>query len=137
MLKEKYFFRLWKFHWYFTKTENSNSKKASQDPRISIRNLRGNSDLFPQFVLKNYNEVRNTSTFPNMLKRTNVRCVYKKYSRNKLQNYRLVIILSNFSKVYETCLFNEMLTHFNNTLSKYQCGFRKRFSSQQRLIVFV
>ena len=37
--------------------------------------------------------------------------------------------------MYEKCLFNEMATQLDDILSKYQCGFRKGFSSQQCLIV--
>ena len=59
--------------------------------------------------------------------------VYKKDSRNEVQNYHPVSILSNLSKVYEKCLFNEMATHFDDILSKYQCG----FSCQQYLIVLL
>ena len=37
--------------------------------------------------------------------------------------------------MYEKCLFNEMATQLDDILSKYQCGFRKGFSSQQCIIV--
>ena len=60
-----------------------------------------------------------------------------KYEVYEIQNYRPLSILSNFSKVYEKCQFNEMVTHFDDILSKYQCGFRKGFSTQQFLIVLV
>ena len=77
------------------------------------------------------------STLPNILKHATVRPVYKKDSKNKLQNYRPVNILNNLSKVCEKFLFNEMATHFDNILSIYHCGFRKGFNSQQFLIVLV
>ena len=60
-----------------------------------------------------------------------------KYEVYEIQNYRPLSILSNLSKVYEKCQFNEMVTHFDDILSKYQCGFRKGFSTQQFLIVLV
>ena len=117
--------------------KNSTPKKPSQDTDIPTRILKENSDLFAQFALKNYNEVITTSTVPDILKHANLRPVYKKYSRNEMQNYRHVSTFSNLSKVYEKCMFNEMETHFDNFLLKYQFKFRKRFSSQQRLVVFV
>ena len=85
--------------------------------------------------MKDYNEAITTLTFFNILKHTNTRSAYKKDSRNKVHNYYPMSILINLSKVYEKCLFNEMAIHFEDILSKYQCGFRKGFSSQQCLIV--
>lgn len=60
-----------------------------------------------------------------------------KYEVYEIQNYRPLSILSNLSKVYEKCQFNEMVTHFDDILPKYQCGFRKGFSTQHFLIVLV
>ena len=88
--------------------KNLNPKKASQDTDIPTRILKENSEL-----------------------------LFKRDSRNKVQNYRPVSILSNLSKVYEKCLFNEMTTHFDDILIKYRRGFRKGFSSQQCLTVLV
>ena len=125
----------------FTDTEqqlkNLNPKKASQGTDIPTRILKANSDLFTQFVFKNYNDIITTSTFPNILKHATVRPIYKKDSRNEVQNYRPVSILINLSKAYEKCLFNEIATDFDDLVSKYQCGFRKGFSSQQSLILLV
>lgn len=61
----------------------------------------------------------------------------KKDFRNEVQNYRPLQILSNLSEVYEKCLFNEIATHFDDILAKYQCGFKKGFSFQQFLIMLV
>ena len=61
----------------------------------------------------------------------------KKGSRIEALNYRPVSILSNLSKVYEKCLLNEMVTHFDDILSKHQWRFRKRFSSHQCVKVLV
>ena len=121
MFKEKIFsFSSASFTDIEQQLKNSNPKKASQDTDIPTRILKGNSDLFAQFVLKNYNEVITTSTFPNILKHANLRPVYKKDSRNEVQNYLPVSILSNLSKAYEKRLFNEKETHFDDILSKYQ-----------------
>ena len=52
--------------------------------------------------------------------------VFKKDSRNDVTNYRPVSVLSNLSKVYEKCMFNETTGYIDDILSKYKCGFRKR-----------
>ena len=38
------------------------------------------------------------------------------------------------SKVFERCLYNQLSVFFDKILSKYQCGFRKRFNDQHCLI---
>ena len=61
--------------------------------------------------------------------------VFKKKDRNNIENYRPVSILPNFSKIYERCLYDQMYKYFNHILSKWQCGFRKSFSTQHCLPV--
>ena len=52
-------------------------------------------------------------------------------------NYRPVNILSNVSKVYERCLYNQIHDFFENKFTRYQCGFRKCFSTQNALLSMV
>ena len=40
-----------------------------------------------------------------------------------------------FSKIYERCHYDQMYKYFNFILSKWQCGFRKGFSTQHCLLV--
>ena len=47
--------------------------------------------------------------------------VYKKKSKAFKDNYRPVSILSNISKVYERCIYDQIHTYFDKILSKYQC----------------
>ena len=61
--------------------------------------------------------------------------VFKKKDRNNVENYRPVSILPNLSKIYERCLYDQMYKYFNHIFSKWQCGFRKGFSTQHRLLV--
>ena len=61
--------------------------------------------------------------------------VFKKKDRNNVKNYRPVSILPNLSKIYKRCLYNQMYKYFNHILSKWQCGFRKGFSTQHCLLV--
>ena len=61
--------------------------------------------------------------------------VFKKKDRNNVENYRPVSILLNLSKVYERYLYDQIYKYFNHILSKWQCGFRKGFSTQRCLLV--
>ena len=75
--------------------------------------------------------------FPTTLKLANIAPVYKKGSKNSKENYKSVSILPNISKIYERCLFKPMSNYFENTFSKFQCGFRQGLSAQYCLISMI
>ena len=77
------------------------------------------------------------SSFPHDLKLADVAPVYKKKSKASKDNYRPVSILSNISKVYERCIYDQIQTYFDKILSKYQCGFRKGYNLQHCLIALI
>ena len=54
------------------------------------------------------NQCISKSIFPSDLKLADVTPVYKKNSKNPKNNYRAVSILSNISKIYERCIYDEM-----------------------------
>ena len=60
--------------------------------------------------------------------------VYKNKSKNSKDNYRPVSILSNISKIYERCLYDQIQVFFESILSKYQCGFRRGYNAQNCLM---
>ena len=72
--------------------------------------------------------------FPEILKHADITPLYKKGKKDIKGNYRPVSILPNLSKIFEKCMFEQMPQFFENILSKYQCGFRKGFSTQQRSV---
>ena len=47
------------------------------------------------------------------------------------------IILPILSKIFEKCMFEQMSQCFENIFAKYQCGFRKGFSTQQYLLAIL
>ena len=52
-------------------------------------------------------------------------------------NYRSVSILSNYSKVYEKLIYNQLCQYFENMLFPSQCRFRKGYRSQHGLLVLI
>ena len=46
-------------------------------------------------------------------------------------------ILSNISKIYDRCLYDQIQAFFDSILSKYQCGFRRGFNAQHCLITLI
>ena len=98
-----------------------------------------NSEYFSCYFHKNINYRLEKSLFPHDLKLADVAPVYKNKSINKAfeDNFRCVSILSNISKVYKKCIYDQIQTYFDKILSKYQCGFRKGYNSQHSLIALI
>ena len=71
------------------------------------------------------------------MKLADVTPVYKKKSKNSKDNYRPVSILSNISKIYERCIYDQIQLFFVSLLSKYQCGFRRGYNAQHCLITLI
>ena len=71
------------------------------------------------------------------MKRANITPVFKKGGRNKKENYSPVSILSIISKMFEKILSNQLYIYFENVFSKFQCGFRKGFSTQHCLLLMI
>ena len=68
------------------------------------------------------------------MKLADITPVYKKKSKNSKDHYRSVSILSNISKIYERCTYDQIQLFFDSLLFKYQCGFRIGYNSQHCLI---
>ena len=79
----------------------------------------------------------NKGVFPNELKQADIKPIYKKESKNRKENYRPVSILLNLSKFFERCMYYQLKDHFDKLPSKYQCGFRKGFSTQHCLLAMI
>ena len=92
-------------------------------------------DIFSEFILHSFDNLKFAATFPSELKNADVILVCKKKDRNNVENYRPANILPNLSKIYERCLYDQMYKYLNHILSKWKCGFRKGFSAQHCLLV--
>ena len=104
------------------------TRKTCQDTDVPSFIIKMNSDIFADFFHEDFNDAIATSVFPQNLQNLNITPVFKKGDRNSQTNNRPVSILPKVSKIYEGCLYKQMSKFFDKILSKYQCGFRKRFS---------
>ena len=112
--------------------------KASQQSDIPTRILIYNSEYFGSYFYENINYCLGESLlFPHDLKLADVTTAYKKKSRSSKDNYRPVSILSNISKIYERCIYDQIQNYFDQILSKYECGFRKGYNAQHCLITLI
>jgi hypothetical protein len=105
-----------------------------QDTDIPTKIIKENIDIFSDFFHESFNECIKSSKFPANLKNANIIPIFKKGTKNLKENYRPISILPNSSKLFERPLFNQMSHYFDKIFSKYQCGFRKGFKSQDSLL---
>ena len=61
--------------------------------------------------------------FPDILKNAEITLCFKKGEKGEKENYRPVSILSNFSKVFERLIYNELNEFLETKLSKFLNGF--------------
>ena len=117
------------------------SSKTIQKDNIPTKIIKENIDIMSNIFHEDINKCFSESFFPDDLKRAEVIPVFKKDikkdSKTLKENYRPVSILSNISKIYETCLYNELSNYFEDLFSDYQFGFRKGISAQQCLIILI
>ena len=112
-----------------------NHKKATLSNDIPTKIIQRFGDIFTDFLYNNFNSCLESGMFPNELKLAEVIPVYKKNDKKDKSNYRPISILSNISKIYERCIQTQLNEYFAKFLSKFQCGFRKGFSTQHCLLV--
>ena len=114
-----------------------NDKKA-QSTDIPTKLIKELCGFFSEFIFKRINycitEGRSITDFQVV----EVRPLYKNDGTADKANYRPISILSNDSKIYERCIYSQLYDYFDkNIFSKYQCGFRKGFSTQNALLVMI
>ena len=61
--------------------------------------------------------------------------IFKNKCRNHKNNYKLVSILPLLSKIFEKIIKKQLSMYLENIFSKFQCGFRKGFSTQHCLLL--
>ena len=113
---------------------NSNIRKVVQSNDITKKLVNEFSYLFSKYIATSINRCITRSTSVNAFKKAEVRPICKKDGRTEKSNYRLISFLSNVSKIYEICMYEEMYYYFDKIFSKNQCGFHKGFNTQHILL---
>ena len=72
--------------------------------------------------------------FSGKAKVASARLIFKKNEHEKIENYRPVIILNCFSKVYEKFLSEKFKPFINSFLSKHMAAYRENYSANHVLI---
>lgn len=79
----------------------------------------------------------NTGEFPTLWKHSNIVPIYKKGERNKVANYRPVSILSQFSKIFEQAVCQDLTNYSNKIVNERQYGFCKNKSTTGNLLHYI
>ena len=82
-----------------------------------------------------FNKVLSKGVFPDRLKYSIIKPLYKKGSRQELSNYRPISLLTSFSKIIEKIMQSRLLNHLNklNILAKEQFGFRPKLTTDNAI----
>ena len=72
-----------------------------------------NNDLIAKFIAENVNSFTDEGEFPSELKHADIVRIHKKKGKSDKSNYRPV---SNYSKVYEKLIYNQLYQYFENIL---------------------
>ena len=84
-----------------------------------------------------YNASLKSGTFPSKWKPSYIIPIFKSGSRNSIENYRGISILSAFGKLFESLVTNFLTAQFSNYISPKQHGFMKSRSTSTNLLEFV
>ena len=71
------------------------------------------------------------------MKLASISPVFKENVRTSKNNYRPVCVLLAISKIFEHIICNQLSAFFEEIFSKFQCGFRKNYSTQHCLLMML
>ena len=113
---------------------NLNSSKQGTFNNIPTKCLKESSDICSKYLLNiRNNEIVRNGYFPYKLKLAHVTPVYKKDDATQAKNYRPISVLPTISKVFERIIQKQPLSHIDQYLSPYLCGYRKGYNPQNAL----
>jgi hypothetical protein len=110
------------------------SKKAHGYDEITTKILKLSSPFIvsPLTYILVCNRMFSTGIFPDRLKFSEMKPIYKKGNKTLINNYRPISLLPVFSKIFEKVMYKRLYYHLisNNILAKEQFGFRCNNSTE-------
>ena len=91
---------------------NLNIKMSCQQGDILTRIIKLNKDLIAKFKAENFNSCIDEGEFLSKLIHADIAPIHKKKCKSYKSNYRPVSILSNYSKVNEKLIYNQLYQYF-------------------------
>lgn len=115
------------------KLKNKNTSGYDLVPSFLVRDC-ANVFIEPMFFI--FNLALRTLTFPECWKLGKVCPVLKAGDPNDIANYRPIVILSNFAKVFEISIYNCIYPSIKSYISSCQHGFMEKRSTVSNLVYF-
>lgn len=84
-----------------------------------------------------FNKCISEGVFPDVWKIAHLTPVFKKGSKNDVENYRPISILSTLSKLFERLVYNEIYPTLHKAILQEQHGFVQQRSTYTNLLIFV
>ena len=110
------------------------SNKGTQNTNTPTKLIKGNADIFVEFILISLSKCIEQPVFPSKLKLVNIKPVHKKPQKAQKKITDLSVFRQILLKYMRSSCLNKCLTILNLFLSKYQCRFRKGYSPQHCLL---
>ena len=93
--------------------------------------VKDNKDFYASYIAKYFNDSLKSA------KLASVTPVFKKNARTSKNNYRPVSVLPVICKIFESIICNQLSAFFDKIFSKFQCCFRKGYSTQHCLLMML
>ena len=108
-----------------------NSSKAIQEADLPVKLVKDNKDFYASYIAKYFNDSLKSA------KLASVTPVFKKNARTSKNNCRPVSVLPVICKIFESIICNQLSAFFDKIFSKFQCCFRKGYSTQHCLLMML
>ena len=114
-----------------------NPKKATTTNSIPSKLLKQHFDIYGPILHNLVNKTFQENIFPDELKLGDITPIFKKDDATNVKNYRPISVLPAASKIFERLLKKQIISHIEEHLSPYLCGYRKGFNTQHALIALI
>lgn len=111
-----------------TKIINSiKNNKAPGFDKITTTIIKENQEILSPIITTLINNVINDGEYPKYLKKTIIKPIHKKGSKQNIENYRPISLLSTLNKILEKCLHTQLTEHFtiHKVIHNNQYAFQK------------
>ena len=111
---------------------NMDSRKSCRSDAPKIKFLKTSVNIITPVITKIFNLCIVKGVFPDSFKLAEVVPIFKSGNKNNMNNYRPISLLSPFSKIFESYVYDQLIQYLdkNEVLYKLQYGFRKDSSTE-------
>ena len=106
------------------------TSKSTQSEDIPFKIIKDNADIFANFILQNFNKCIIDGKFPDQWKKQTLVLSLK---RETIMTKPIIDRWVSYPR-YERLIYNQINHITENVLSIFQCGFRKKYSTQHALV---